>query len=169
MIILQTNYGDISIELDFENTPATAKNFLDLTESGFYNGTIFHRIINGFMIQGGGFEADMKQKTSVKTIENEADKCLPNKKYTVAMARTSDPHSAGSQFFINIADNDFLNFKSKTTEGWGYCVFGKVVAGMEVVEKIKMVATGRKAGHQDVPVHDVIIEKAVVVNSTVAE
>lgn len=167
MIILQTSYGDISIELDFENTPATAQNFLNLVESGFYNGTIFHRIINGFMIQGGGFEPDMKQKTSVKTIENEADKGQTNKKYTVAMARTSDPHSAGSQFFINVADNDFLNFKSKTTEGWGYCVFGKVVAGMEVVDKIKTVATARRAGHQDVPVHDVVIEKVVVANGEV--
>lgn len=162
MIILQTSYGDISIELDFENTPVTAKNFLDLAESGFYEGTIFHRVINGFMVQGGGFEPGMEQKKSVKTIENEADKSLPNQKYTVAMARTSDPHSAGSQFFINVADNAFLNFKSKTMEGWGYCVFGKVVAGMEVVDKIKMVSTTRRAGHQDVPVDDVVIEKVLV-------
>jgi len=162
MIILNTSYGDISIELDFDNTPATANNFLNLAESGFYNGTIFHRIINGFMIQGGGFEAGMQQKKSTNTIENEADKGLTNKKYTLAMARTSDPHSAGSQFFINVADNDFLNFKSKTTEGWGYCVFGKVVAGMDVVDKIKMVSTTRRAGHQDVPVDDVVIEKVVV-------
>lgn len=163
MIILQTNLGDISIEPDFENTPTTAKNFVDLAKSGFYNGTTFHRVINGFMIQGGGFEPGMQQKKSVNTIENEADKGLANKKYTVAMARTSDPHSAGSQFFINVADNDFLNFKSKTTEGWGYCVFGKVVAGMDVVDKIKTVSTTRRAGHQDVPVDDVIVEKAVVV------
>lgn len=163
MIILQTSLGDISIEPDFENTPATAKNFVDLVESGFYNGTTFHRVINSFMIQGGGFEPGMQQKKSVNTIENEADKGLTNKKYTVAMARTSDPHSAGSQFFINVADNDFLNFKAKTTEGWGYCVFGKVVAGMDVVDKIKTVSTTRRAGHQDVPVDDVLIEKAVVV------
>lgn len=162
MIILNTSHGDISIELDFENTPATANNFLNLAESGYYNGTIFHRVISGFMIQGGGFEPGMQQKTSPKTIENEADKGLANKKYTIAMARTSDPHSAGSQFFINVADNDFLNFKSKTTEGWGYCVFGKVVAGMDVVDKIKMVSTTRRAGHQDVPVDDVVIEKVRV-------
>ena len=167
MIILQTSYGDISIDLDFKNTPATAKNFFNLAKSGFYEGTIFHRIINGFMIQGGGFEPGMQQKKSVDTIENESDKGPANKKYTVAMARTSDPHSAGSQFFINVADNDFLNFKSKTTEGWGYCVFGKVVAGMDVVDKIKMVSTTRRAGHQDVPVSDVVIEKVVVMNGEV--
>ncbi len=162
MIILQTNHGDISLELDFENTPKTAENFQELAKSGFYDGTIFHRVINGFMIQGGGFEPDMQQKKNAKTIDNEADKSQPNKRYTVAMARTSDPHSAGSQFFINVADNDFLNFKSKSTEGWGYCVFGKVVAGMEVVEKIKSVSTTRRAGHQDVPVNDVVVDKVVV-------
>lgn len=164
MIILNTSHGDISIELDLENTPITGKNFLNLAESGYYNGTIFHRVINGFMIQGGGFEPGMQQKKSPNTIENEADKGLANKKYTVAMARTSDPHSAGAQFFINVADNDFLNHKSKTTEGWGYCVFGKVVAGMDVVDKIKTVATTRRAGHQDVPVDDVVIEKVRVMN-----
>ncbi|HSW69753.1 MAG TPA: peptidylprolyl isomerase [Gammaproteobacteria bacterium] len=162
MIILQTNYGDISIELDFENTPATAKNFLTLAKNGFYDNTIFHRIINGFMIQGGGFGPHMQQKKSSAAIENEADKGGTNKRYTIAMARTADPHSATSQFFINVADNAFLNFKSKTMEGWGYCVFGKVIAGMEVVDKIKIVSTTRKAGHQDVPVDDVIIEKVVV-------
>lgn len=163
MIILQTNYGDISIELDFANTPATAENFLNLAKNEFYNGLIFHRVINGFMIQGGGFNPDMEQQKSSPAIENEADRAQPNKKYTIAMARTSDPHSASSQFFINVADNDFLNFKSKTMEGWGYCVFGKVVAGMDVVDKIKMVSTKGRAGHQDVPVNDVVIEKAVVV------
>ncbi len=162
MIILQTGYGDISIELDVENTPATAANFLQLAESGFYDGTIFHRVINGFMIQGGGFLPEMKQKKAPHTIENEADKSLPNKKYTVAMARTSDPHSASSQFFINVADNDFLNFRAKTSEAWGYCVFGKVVAGMDVVDKIKMVSTTARAGHQDVPVNEVVIDKVVV-------
>ncbi len=167
MIILQTGYGDISIELDFENTPNTAENFLNLAKSGYYDGTIFHRVIDGFMVQGGGFTPNMQQKQAPTTVENEADKGQANKKYTVAMARTSDPHSAGCQFFINVADNDFLNFKSKTVEGWGYCVFGKVVAGKEVVDKIKSVSTTRKAGHQDVPVNDVVIEKVVVTNGEV--
>ena len=162
MIILQTSYGDISIELDFENTPTTAQNFLSLAESGFYDGTIFHRVINGFMIQGGGFLPNMEQKKAPGSIENEADKGLENKKYTIAMARTSDPHSAGSQFFINVADNNFLNFKSKSVEGWGYCVFGKVVAGMDVVDRIKAVSTTHRAGHQDVPVNDVVINKVLV-------
>lgn len=162
MIILQTNQGDISLQLDFANTPVTAENFLAYAKSGFYNGTIFHRIINGFMIQGGGFDEDMEQKETQSPIDNEADKGGPNKRYTVAMARTSDPHSASSQFFINVADNDFLNFKSKSVDGWGYCVFGKVVAGMEVVDKIKMVSTTRRHGHQDVPVNNVVIEKVVV-------
>jgi peptidyl-prolyl cis-trans isomerase B (cyclophilin B) len=167
VITLQTSYGDISIELDFANTPKTAENFLKLAKEGFYDGTIFHRVIDGFMIQGGGFAADMQQKKSPATIDNEADKGGPNKSYTVAMARTSDPHSAGSQFFINVADNNFLNFKSKSTEGWGYCVFGKVVAGMDVVDKIKSVSTTRHSGHQDVPVNDVVIDK-VIVNEEVA-
>jgi peptidyl-prolyl cis-trans isomerase B (cyclophilin B) len=162
MIIFQTNYGDISIDLDFENTPITAQNFLNYAKNGFYNGLIFHRVINGFMIQGGGFDADMQQKEGTGTIENEADKGLPNKRYSIAMARTSEPHSASSQFFINVADNDFLNFKSKSTDGWGYCVFGKVTAGMDIVDKIKTVSTTRRNGHQDVPVNNVIIEKVVV-------
>jgi peptidyl-prolyl cis-trans isomerase B (cyclophilin B) len=162
MITLQTSYGDIEIALDFENTPNTAANFLTRAKEGFYDGTIFHRVINGFMIQGGGFDGDMHQKTSGATIENEADKAQPNKKYTIAMARTSDPHSAGAQFFINVADNDFLNFKSKTTSGWGYCVFGHVISGMDVVDKIKNVSTTHRAGHQDVPVNNVVIEKVVV-------
>jgi peptidyl-prolyl cis-trans isomerase B (cyclophilin B) len=162
MIHLQTNYGDISVELDTENTPKTAENFLNYAKSGFYDGTIFHRIINNFMIQGGGFDKEMNQKRADATIENEADKGQANKRGTIAMARTSDPHSAGSQFFINVADNDFLNFKSKSGDGWGYCVFGKVVAGMDIVDKIKMVSTTRRAGHQDVPVNDVVIEKVVV-------
>jgi peptidyl-prolyl cis-trans isomerase B (cyclophilin B) len=162
VITLQTNYGDISIELDSENTPKTAANFLEYAKNGFYEGTIFHRVINGFMIQGGGFDNQMQQKTTESKIENEADKGGANKRYTIAMARTSDPHSASSQFFINVADNDFLNFKSQSTEGWGYCVFGKVVAGMDIVDKIKMVSTTNRAGHQDVPVNDVIIEKVIV-------
>ncbi len=162
MIILQTNYGDISLELDFENTPVTAANFLEYAKNGFYEGTIFHRVIDGFMIQGGGFDAEMQQKTTGPKIENEADKGQANKCYTIAMARTSDPHSASSQFFINVKDNDFLNFKAKSGDGWGYCVFGKVVAGMDTVDKIKIVSTTRRAGHQDVPANDVIIEKVIV-------
>lgn len=162
MITLKTNFGDIEIELDFKNTPKTAANFLQYAKDGFYDGTIFHRIINGFMIQGGGFEPGMGQKESNATIENEADKGEKNKRGTIAMARTSDPHSAGSQFFINVVDNDFLNFKSKANEGWGYCVFGKVINGMDVVDKIKAVKTTRRAGHQDVPVDDVVIEKVIV-------
>lgn len=162
MITLHTNYGDITVELDFDKTPKTAQNFLDYASSGFYDGTIFHRVINGFMIQGGGFDADMKQKKGKAPIENEADKGEPNKRYTLAMARTSDPHSASSQFFINVADNQFLNFKSKSQDGWGYCVFGKVISGEDVVEKIKAVSTTNRAGHQDVPMNNVIIEKTTV-------
>jgi peptidyl-prolyl cis-trans isomerase B (cyclophilin B) len=165
MITLHTNYGDISLELDFENTPKTAANFLNYAKNGFYEGTIFHRVINGFMIQGGGFDASMNHKQVKDTLENEADKSQPNKMYTVAMARTSEPHSASTQFFINVANNDFLNFKSKSIEGWGYCVFGKVTAGMDVVDKIKAVSTTRRAGHQDVPMNDVIIEKVTVIES----
>lgn len=162
MITLQTNFGDIKIELDFENTPKTAENFLSYAADGFYDGTIFHRVIDNFMIQGGGFDVEMNQKRTAETIENEADKSKQNKRGTIAMARTSDPHSASTQFFINVKDNDFLNFKSKTTEGWGYCVFGKVIEGMDVVDKIKAIATTRRAGHQDVPINDAIIEKVVV-------
>jgi peptidyl-prolyl cis-trans isomerase B (cyclophilin B) len=162
MITMKTNHGDITIELDFENTPKTAENFENYVKSGFYDGTIFHRVIDGFMIQGGGFEPGMEQKKGNPPIENEADKSQQNKRYTLAMARTSDPHSASSQFFINVADNAFLNFRAKSPEGWGYCVFGKVVAGMDVVDKIKAVTTTRRAGHQDVPVEDVMIEKVTV-------
>lgn len=162
MITLKTNYGDITLELDFTNTPNTANNFLTLAKNGFYDGTIFHRVIDGFMIQGGGFNEDMEHKETDNTIENEADKGTANKRYTVAMARTSDPHSASSQFFINVSDNDFLNFKSKSTEGWGYCVFGKVTAGNETVDKIKKVSTTRRSGHQDVPMNNVVIEQVLV-------
>ncbi|OGT50826.1 MAG: peptidylprolyl isomerase [Gammaproteobacteria bacterium RIFCSPHIGHO2_12_FULL_42_13] len=162
MITLQTNYGDITLELDFTNTPQTAKNFLTHAKNGFYNGTLFHRIINGFMIQGGGFTSAMQQKKVSSTIENEADKSQKNKRGTLAMARTSDPHSASTQFFINVADNDFLNFKSKSVDGWGYCVFGKVTEGLDIVDKMKPVATTHRAGHQDVPVDDIIIEKVIV-------
>ena len=162
MIHLQTNHGDITIELDVENTPKTAENFLSYAKNGFYDETIFHRVIHNFMIQGGGFDTAMNQKQVNNTIENEADKGQANKRGTLAMARTSDPHSASTQFFINVKDNDFLNFKSKSADGWGYCVFGKVIDGMEIVDKIKMVSTGQRAGHQDVPMDDVIIKKVVV-------
>lgn len=162
MITFQTNHGTIKIKLDFENTPKTAENFLTYAKEGFYDGTIFHRVINGFMIQGGGMLPGMEQKTTKEAIENEADKCMLNKKGTVSMARTGDPHSATAQFFINVADNAFLNHTSKTENGWGYCVFGEVVEGMDVVDKIKAVATTKRAGHSDVPVDDVIIEKTIV-------
>jgi peptidyl-prolyl cis-trans isomerase B (cyclophilin B) len=162
MITLQTNHGDIEIELDFTGTPITANNFLDYAKDGFYDNTIFHRVINGFMVQGGGFTSGMSQKNGRTPIDNEADKGQTNKRGTLAMARTLDPHSASSQFFINVNDNDFLNHKAKTPDGWGYCVFGKVIKGMEVVDKIKEVSTTSRAGHQDVPTQDVIIEKVLV-------
>ena len=163
MIKLHTNFGVIALELDAEKAPETAKNFISYVEAGHYNNTIFHRVIPGFMIQGGGFEPGMKQKPCKDPIKNEADNGLKNDKYTIAMARTMAPHSASAQFFINVADNSFLNHSAPTVQGWGYAVFGEVVEGMDVVEKIKGVATTMKAGHQDVPVDDVIIEKAEVV------
>ena len=162
MITLQTNHGNITIELDEVNTPITADNFKKYALDGFYDGTIFHRVIGNFMVQGGGFDASMKQKKTQATIQNEAKKGQLNKRGTVAMARTSDPHSATAQFFINVVDNDFLNFKSETPSGWGYCVFGKVTDGMDVIDKIRKVQTGNKGGHQDVPVENVIIEKVTV-------
>lgn len=160
MVILKTNYGDISIELDFEKAPKTAENFAQYVKDGFYDGTIFHRVIDNFMVQGGGFDVEMNQKETRATIENEADNGLKNEVGTLAMARTMEPHSASGQFFINIKDNDFLNHSGKNTQGWGYAVFAKVTDGMDVVDKIKAVATTSKAGHQDVPVDDVIIESA---------
>jgi peptidyl-prolyl cis-trans isomerase B (cyclophilin B) len=160
---LSTNFGDITLELNAEKAPITVANFLQYVESGFYDGVIFHRVINDFMIQGGGFDANMKQKKTKDEIKNEADNGLANDNYTIAMARTSIPDSASSQFFINIADNDFLNHTAPTSSGWGYCVFGKVVAGMDVVDKIKAVKTTSKAGHRDVPVEPVMIEKASVI------
>lgn len=162
MITLHTNFGDIALELDFEKAPKTAANFKQYAEDGFYDGTIFHRVINNFMIQGGGFTADMEQKKTREPVENEADNGLANDVYTIAMARTMDPHSATAQFFINVKDNDFLNFSGKNTQGWGYCVFGKVVSGTEVVDKIKGVKTTSAAGHQDVPAEAVIIDKVTV-------
>jgi len=162
MIKLHTNFGVIAIELDAEKAPESAKNFLAYVEAGHYDNTVFHRVIPGFMIQGGGFEPGMKQKECKAPIKNEADNGLKNDNYTVAMARTSDPHSATAQFFINVADNDFLNFKAPNANGWGYCVFGKVVEGKDVVDKIKSVKTGSSGFHQDVPKEDVIIERAEV-------
>lgn len=160
MIKLHTNFGDITLELDAEKAPITTANFLQYVDNGFYDGTIFHRVIDGFMIQGGGFDVNMRQKSTLAEIKNEADNGLKNKTYTIAMARTSAPHSASSQFFINVSDNDFLNYSSATSSGWGYCVFGKVTQGMDVVDKIRQVATGSRHGHQDVPVENVIIERA---------
>ena len=160
MVKLTTNFGDITLELNAEKAPVTVANFLQYVESGFYDGVIFHRVIDGFMVQGGGFDANMKQKATKDEIKNEADNGLANDKYTVAMARTSVPDSASSQFFINVGDNAFLNHTGKNASGWGYCVFGKVVAGMDVVDKIRAVKTTSKAGHQDVPAEPVIIEKA---------
>lgn len=162
MIKLETNLGQIRIELDEGNTPKTAANFLKYVQDGFYNDIIFHRVIKGFMIQGGGFKPAMVSKIPGKSVMNEADKGGKNLRGTLAMARTNDPHSASAQFFINVADNDFLNYKSKTPEGWGYCVFGHVVEGMDVVDRIAKVATTTKAGHRDVPESDVIIIRAEV-------
>ena len=157
------NYGVITLELDQEKAPKSVENFLSYVKKGHYDNTIFHRVIPGFMVQGGGFEPGMAQKPTDAQIDNEANNGLKNNNYTVAMARTNAPHSATAQFFINIKDNDFLNFSAPTASGWGYAVFGKVVAGTEVVDKIKAVRTGNKGGHSDVPVEDVVIVKAVVV------
>lgn len=160
---LSTSLGDIVLQLDADKAPRTVENFLQYVRSGHYDGTIFHRVINNFMIQGGGFEAGMKQKKTRQPVENEANNGLKNDRYTIAMARTSDPHSATAQFFINVADNDFLNHTAPTSNGWGYAVFGKVVEGTETVDKIKSVKTGSRGFHQDVPAEDVVIEKATVV------
>ncbi|MFT6394190.1 MAG: peptidyl-prolyl cis-trans isomerase B (cyclophilin B) [Methylophilaceae bacterium] len=162
MVKLLTNYGEITIELDAEKAPITVANFLQYVESGFYDGLIFHRVIKDFMLQTGGFNAKMKQKDTEAEIKNEADNGLSNDKYTIAMARTSIPDSASSQFFINANDNDFLNHTSPTSSGWGYCVFGKVTGGMDVVDKIEAVETTTAAGHQDVPAEPVVIEKATL-------
>jgi peptidyl-prolyl cis-trans isomerase B (cyclophilin B) len=163
MIKLHTNHGVISIELDAAKAPDTVANFTQYVKDGHYSNTIFHRVIDGFMIQGGGFEPGMKQKPTREPVQNEANNGLKNDIYTIAMARTSAPHSASAQFFINVGDNDFLNHTAPTPQGWGYCVFGKVVDGADVVDKIRKVKTGSKGGHQDVPVEDVVIEKAEVV------
>ena len=163
MVELHTNHGVIKLELDADKAPKSVENFLNYVKAGHYDNTVFHRVIDGFMIQGGGFEPGMKQKPTAEPITNEANNGLKNVNGSIAMARTNDPHSATAQFFINVNDNDFLNHSSPTPQGWGYAVFGKVVEGMDVVEKIKKVKTGSKGFHQDVPVDDVVIEKAVVV------
>ncbi|MCK5092395.1 MAG: peptidyl-prolyl cis-trans isomerase [Gammaproteobacteria bacterium] len=159
---MKTNHGTIVLELDADKAPVTVENFVQYAKDGFFNGTIFHRVIKGFMIQGGGFEPGMNQKETRDNIKNEADNGLENDIGTIAMARTPDPHSASSQFFINAKNNSFLNYSSPTPNGWGYCVFGKVTSGMDIVEKIENVATGSGSGHQDVPVEDVIIESVTV-------
>ena len=163
MVELQTNKGVIRIELDADKAPKTTANFLDYVRKGHFDGTIFHRVIDGFMIQGGGFVPGMKQKPTGAPIENEADNGLKNARYTIAMARTNDPNSATAQFFINVADNAFLDHSAPTPQGWGYAVFGRVVSGEDVVDAIKGVRTGSKGFHQDVPVEDVVIDKAVEV------
>jgi peptidyl-prolyl cis-trans isomerase B (cyclophilin B) len=159
-VVLHTNHGDITLELDAENAPASTANFLQYVRDGHYNNTLFHRVIPGFMVQGGGMEPGMKQKPTRKPVANEATNGVKNKNYTVAMARTSDPHSATAQFFINVADNDFLDYTSPSANGWGYCVFGKVTAGKDVVDKITAVPTATSGFHQNVPRDDVVILKA---------
>jgi len=163
MIKLHTNHGVISINLFEDKAPLTAANFTQYVKDGHYDNVIFHRVISNFMIQGGGFAPGMQEKATRASIKNEADNGLSNKSGTLAMARTNEPHSASAQFFINVKDNDFLDHSSKTAQGWGYCVFGEVVEGLDIVEKIKAVATGSKGGHQDVPLEDVIIERAEIV------
>jgi peptidyl-prolyl cis-trans isomerase B (cyclophilin B) len=164
LVDLDTSKGTIRLELDDEKAPLTVKNFITNVENGHYDGTVFHRVIKGFMVQGGGFEPGMQQKPTGNTIQNEASNGLRNERYTVAMARTSAPHSATAQFFINAADNEFLNFKSETPQGWGYAVFGKIVKGNEIVDAIEQVRTGNRAGHADVPLEDVTITRATVVS-----
>jgi peptidyl-prolyl cis-trans isomerase B (cyclophilin B) len=163
MVKLQTNFGPITLELDAKAAPETVANFLQYVKDGHYDGTIFHRVIDGFMIQGGGFTADMEQKPTRAPVRNEAQNGLKNLAYSIAMARTPDPHSASSQFFINIADNAFLDFRAANSQGYGYCVFGKVTEGQDVVDRIRKVRTGMRGGHQDVPVENVIIEHAEII------
>jgi peptidyl-prolyl cis-trans isomerase B (cyclophilin B) len=165
MVILHTNHGDITLELDAENSPETVRNFLRYVHDGHYDGTLFHRVIPGFMIQGGGFAAGMQQKATRAPVANEAANGVRNARYSVAMARTSDPHSATAQFFINVADNAFLDYKGPSPQGYGYCVFGKVVAGQDVVDRIAGVPTGRSGFHENVPTQDVVITRAEEVAS----
>jgi peptidyl-prolyl cis-trans isomerase B (cyclophilin B) len=161
-VILHTNMGIITLELDAAKAPVTVRNFLDYAAAGFYDGTLFHRVIDGFMIQGGGYTSGMNHKPTREPIENEASNGLKNETYTIAMARTPSPHSATSQFFINVADNGFLDFSAPTPQGFGYCVFGKVTGGFDAVDKITKVETGFRDGHQDVPLRDVVIERAEI-------
>jgi peptidyl-prolyl cis-trans isomerase B (cyclophilin B) len=163
-VLMKTNYGDITIELNNEKAPITAANFEQYVRDGFYDGVIFHRVIDGFMVQGGGFDVSMDQKETRANIENEADNGLTNDEGTLAMARTMDPHSASAQFFINVGNNAFLNHSGKNSQGWGYAVFGKVVEGMDVVNEIKNVSTTTKSGHQDVPKEPVVIDSASMIN-----
>ncbi len=162
-ILMTTTVGPMTLELDADNAPKTVENFMSYVSSGFYDGTIFHRVINNFMVQGGGFTADMEQKATLAPIENEANNGLKNARGTIAMARTQDPHSATAQFFINVQDNDFLNHTGENMQGWGYAVFGKVSDGEDVLDKIRCVQTGSQAGHQDVPVEPIIIESVTVI------
>ena len=163
-VMMTTTVGPITIELDADCAPKTVENFLSYVAGGFYDGTIFHRVIDNFMIQGGGFTADMEQKSTQAPIENEANNGLKNQRGTIAMARTQDPHSATAQFFINVQDNDFLNHTGENMQGWGYAVFGKVTEGEDVLDKIRGVQTGSQAGHQDVPVEPIIIESVAIIN-----
>ena len=162
-ILMTTTLGPMTLELDADNAPTTVENFLSYVSNSFYDGTIFHRVINNFMVQGGGFTADMEQKATQAPIENEANNGLKNARGTIAMARTQDPHSATAQFFINVQDNDFLNHTGENMQGWGYAVFGKVTDGEDVLDKIRCVQTGSQAGHQDVPVEPIIIESVTVI------
>jgi peptidyl-prolyl cis-trans isomerase B (cyclophilin B) len=162
-VLLETSAGNITIELDDQKAPQSAQNFIEYVTAGHYDNTVFHRVIRGFMVQGGGFEPGMQQKPTRAAIPNEANNGLKNAKYTLAMARTNAPHSATAQFFINATDNEFLNFKSESPQGWGYAVFGRVVAGTEVVDAIESVKTGRKGFHDDVPLEDVVIRRATLV------
>lgn len=162
-VLMKTLFGDITLELDGEKAPASVANFVEYAQSGYYDGTIFHRVINNFMIQGGGFDTEMQQKPTNAPIQNEANNGLKNNRGSVAMARTMDPHSATAQFFINVSDNDFLNFSGENMQGWGYAVFGQVVEGEDVLDKIRVVPTGSQAGHQDVPTDPIVIESVTII------
>ncbi|MEC7096021.1 MAG: peptidylprolyl isomerase [Pseudomonadota bacterium] len=163
-VLMKTLLGDMTLELDADKAPATVANFVEYAQSGHYDGTIFHRVINNFMVQGGGFDTDMRQKGTNAPIQNEANNGLKNDRGTIAMARTMDPHSATAQFFINVSDNDFLNFSGENMQGWGYAVFGRVVEGEDVLDKIRVVPTGSQAGHQDVPTDPIVIESVTVLS-----